>query len=310
MTRADYTHIAVLLDSSGSMTKIWNDTIGGFNAFLDGQKKVPGWATFTQVHFSSGRQDLAQKRRITNLAPVTPGIVMPLGGGSGWGGPGGVNPFGVQPQIGGCHGGPVLLPSVVNQWPSSVPYDVIDDFVNIHHVKDLTTETFVPGGGTPLLDCMYRMITETGEKLASMAEKDRPGKVLVIFMTDGEENASHAHTKKEVFDLITQQTEVYKWSFMYIGANQDAIQEAQSYGIAGSYASNFVADSASVGSTYNLLSQKVATFRAATTVAQADAALAYTDEERAAQMAGTFDANNSGVVATVVGGPAVIPGRS
>ena len=37
----DYTHIAVILDRSGSMESIRDDTIGGFNAFLNEQKQQP-----------------------------------------------------------------------------------------------------------------------------------------------------------------------------------------------------------------------------------------------------------------------------
>ena len=49
----DYTHIAVILDRSGSMESIRDDTIGGFNAFLNEQKQQPGKATLTLVQFDS-----------------------------------------------------------------------------------------------------------------------------------------------------------------------------------------------------------------------------------------------------------------
>ena len=46
--KKDYTHIAVVLDRSGSMSGCQNDTIGGFNQFLNSQKKVEGEATMTK----------------------------------------------------------------------------------------------------------------------------------------------------------------------------------------------------------------------------------------------------------------------
>jgi len=49
----DYTHIAVILDRSGSMESIRDDIIGGFNAFLRQQKIEPGIATLTLVQFDS-----------------------------------------------------------------------------------------------------------------------------------------------------------------------------------------------------------------------------------------------------------------
>lgn len=48
-----YTHITMILDRSGSMEEIRDDTIGGLNAFIEGQKAVPGEATLTLVQFDS-----------------------------------------------------------------------------------------------------------------------------------------------------------------------------------------------------------------------------------------------------------------
>jgi Mg-chelatase subunit ChlD len=49
--KPDYTHLAVILDRTGSMESIRDDTIGGFNAFLNEQKQQPGKATLTLVQF-------------------------------------------------------------------------------------------------------------------------------------------------------------------------------------------------------------------------------------------------------------------
>lgn len=49
----DYTHIAVILDRTGSMEAIRDDTIGGFNAFLKDQQSQPGRATLTLVQFDA-----------------------------------------------------------------------------------------------------------------------------------------------------------------------------------------------------------------------------------------------------------------
>ena len=49
--KKDYTDIIVVLDRSGSMSMIREDTIGGFNTFLQEQKDVPGEATLTLAQF-------------------------------------------------------------------------------------------------------------------------------------------------------------------------------------------------------------------------------------------------------------------
>lgn len=47
------THIAFLLDRSGSMRSIADDVIGGFNALVADQRKTPGDCTLTLVQFDS-----------------------------------------------------------------------------------------------------------------------------------------------------------------------------------------------------------------------------------------------------------------
>jgi len=51
--KKNYTHISVILDRTGSMESIRDDTIGGFNTFLKEQKAVTGAATLTLVQFDT-----------------------------------------------------------------------------------------------------------------------------------------------------------------------------------------------------------------------------------------------------------------
>lgn len=50
---AGYTHIHMLLDRTGSMEDIKDDTIGGVNAFIARQQATPGKCTFTLVQFDA-----------------------------------------------------------------------------------------------------------------------------------------------------------------------------------------------------------------------------------------------------------------
>jgi hypothetical protein len=49
----EYTHITIILDRTGSMQSIRDDTIGGFNVFLAENKNQPGKCTLTLVQFDS-----------------------------------------------------------------------------------------------------------------------------------------------------------------------------------------------------------------------------------------------------------------
>lgn len=48
-----YTHISVVMDRSGSMQSIKTDTEGGFNAFIQAQKELPGEATVSMTIFDN-----------------------------------------------------------------------------------------------------------------------------------------------------------------------------------------------------------------------------------------------------------------
>lgn len=51
--KPQYTHIAIVLDKSGSMMKVKDDTIGGYNSFIANQKELPGTATVSTTLFNT-----------------------------------------------------------------------------------------------------------------------------------------------------------------------------------------------------------------------------------------------------------------
>lgn len=90
----------------------------------------------------------------------------------------------------------------------------------------------VPRGATALLDAVGRAINETGARLAQMPEADRPGLVVFVVTTDGQENSSREFTKSQIKEMIERQQSQYNWQFTFLGANQDAFAEAGQMGIA------------------------------------------------------------------------------
>src|SRR5437016_1043776 len=85
--------------------------------------------------------------------------------------------------------------------------------VPIREVVPLSAEDYRPDGFTALLDAVGKTIDETGARLRNLAERDRPGKVIVVILTDGLENASRTYTRKRVFESIRHQRETYSWEF-------------------------------------------------------------------------------------------------
>lgn len=109
-------------------------------------------------------------------------------------------------------------------------------------VPELTRANYVPGGGTPMYDGIG--VTVTG--ITYVADR-----YLVVILTDGEENESKTWNKDSVKKLIAQKEALETWTFVYMGANQDAWAEAYAMGIQRTNAINY--KTAAMGSSMNHL---------------------------------------------------------
>lgn len=98
-------------------------------------------------------------------------------------------------------------------------------------VPHLGGSIYKPEGNTALYDAMADAIDETGGTLAAMSEAQRPRKVIIATMTDGQENSSQKYQGEEgrakLAEKIKHQQDVYGWEFIFLGANIDAKAVAQ-----------------------------------------------------------------------------------
>ena len=67
----DLTEIVFILDRSGSMAGLEDDTIGGFNAMVEKQKKEPGEALLSAVLFSDRSEVIYDRTDIQKVEPMT-----------------------------------------------------------------------------------------------------------------------------------------------------------------------------------------------------------------------------------------------
>jgi uncharacterized protein YegL len=181
-----FTEIICIVDRSGSMAIIRDDAIGGFNAFLEEQKKEPGKATMTFIQFDT-------------------------------------------------------------------EYEVIYENKPLKEIPPLDGKTFRPRGMTALLDAIGRTVETVKKRLSNVPKKNRPSKVIVSILTDGEENSSREFKLKKIKEMIKHQKEKHSWEFIFLGANQDAFAEAVKIGIDKKDAFNFVATGAGIQSAYKNL---------------------------------------------------------
>ncbi len=76
----DFTHITVLLDRSGSMSEVKSDVIGGFNQFVEEQKKAGENAALTLVQFDSQSIDVVyDSLLIGEVQPLSEQSFIPRG---------------------------------------------------------------------------------------------------------------------------------------------------------------------------------------------------------------------------------------
>lgn len=94
----------------------------------------------------------------------------------------------------------------------------------IDQVHDVSERSYCPCGGTPLYDAM-------GVSLAKLQTQVQAGEhALVTIITDGMENSSHEYSAKAIKSIVSLLREK-GWVFVYIGANQDAVEVARDMNI-------------------------------------------------------------------------------
>ncbi len=127
---------------------------------------------------------------------------------------------------------------------------VFDD-VPIYDVRDLTKEDYHPNACTPLYDAMGSTICHLERKVA---EGDC---VLVTVITDGLENASREYSGTAIKVMVERLREK-GWTFVYIGANQDAVEVAKGLSIRNSL--NFIANEVETQLMFGYANDKVLCF--------------------------------------------------
>ncbi|HZS55653.1 MAG TPA: vWA domain-containing protein [Bryobacteraceae bacterium] len=133
----------------------------------------------------------------------------------------------------------------------------------VAEVLPLDHKTYLPRGTTALLDAIGHTVDQLEARLTGMPEKVRPGQVIIAILTDGLENASRQYTWRQIADRIKQQTERYGWTFLFLGANQDAIATAAQMNIAMNNAALYIADAPGTLASHAALSRKARAIRRA-----------------------------------------------
>lgn len=186
--------LVFILDKSGSMSGLENDTIGGFNSMLEKQKAVDGECRITTVLFDNS-------------------------------------------------------------------YTLLHDRIDIHAVSPMTNTEYFVGGSTALLDAIGLTINKLVSVQRNTAEDYRADKVMFVIITDGEENSSREYSADKVRSMIEHEKEKYGWEFIFLGANIDAVQTAQRFGIDADRAVDYIPDAKGTQLNFEAMAETVACYR-------------------------------------------------
>lgn len=139
--------------------------------------------------------------------------------------------------------------------------EVIHDRVEIGEIKPMTADDFRVGGGTALLDAIGGAIHHIGNVHKYARREDVPEHTVFIITTDGMENASCHYSSQRVKEMIERQRTRYGWEFIFLGANIDAVETAESIGIRRERAANYRQDRVGVRLTYEAMCDAITTVR-------------------------------------------------
>jgi hypothetical protein len=118
-----------------------------------------------------------------------------------------------------------------------------------------------PRGMTALYDAIGTAVIDLGLSLDALDPKDRPGKVVTVIVTDGQENASHDFTQQSVKDLLEQQQDKYSWQVVFLGANIDTAAEGSKIGLRKSATRGYTASAAGVQDVFATTSSLLSGYR-------------------------------------------------
>ena len=173
MTNADYTHLTLVVDRSGSMSSVQQEAQGGITALIAEQFALPGKLTVTLSQFD-------------------------------------------------------------------------DAFDTVQRLSDQSFDyELQPRAMTALLDAVGMEVVRTGQDLAGLPEEDRPAKVLLVVVTDGQENSSHEYTVEQVRSMLAVQREQYGWGVRFLGAD-DAAWQGEALGVGTTRYANTAAGNSAV----------------------------------------------------------------
>ncbi len=140
-------------------------------------------------------------------------------------------------------------------------FEVLHNRLPLEHVKPMTGKDYYVRGSTALLDAIGRGIKKIGNIQKYTPEDFRAEKVIFIITTDGMENSSREYSYEAIKKMVERQKEMYNWEFIFLGANIDALETAERFGIRRDRAANYHSDSKGTQTNYKVVGDAISELR-------------------------------------------------
>jgi len=131
--------------------------------------------------------------------------------------------------------------------------------LEISEVVNFSLSDFIPTGSTALLDAIGDTLTFfIKKKLMNPQAYDT---CVIYIASDGLENSSIKYNRKYIKEMISNAENIYNIKVLYLGANQDAILEAENLGIPMEQAINYLENESSTHAVYKSVARVVSDSR-------------------------------------------------
>ncbi len=135
-------------------------------------------------------------------------------------------------------------------------YELLHDHLSIDKVGAMDETQYFTRGCTALLDAVGLTI----KKMENIVKHQKDYNVIIIIITDGYENASKEYSSKKVKQMINDKKEA-GWEFVFLGANIDAVETAETIGVDSASAADYHNDSKGIKMAYYSLSEAISDVR-------------------------------------------------
>lgn len=139
--------------------------------------------------------------------------------------------------------------------------EILHDRINVKSITNITEKEYYVRGSTALLDAIGMTIEKIVNVQKATLKEHQSDKVLFVITTDGMENSSRKYNYKTIKRMVEHQKKKYHWEFIFMGANMDAIDVANNFGIDANRAVNFHSDNQGTNLNYQAMNKVMSDFR-------------------------------------------------